>query len=163
MGGINEATPEDWDRLRMEIPAVEQKEELMAAKARRLAGEPPFPLVKDAMMRAYTDIAMEELETYKAAWADPIPFRLPEDAAARKAIPIYTGVINYFPRAIAAVAQLSLTGGIQHGQTAETLHWDRSKSGDEKDAMMRHIIDGDWEYVAWRALANLEKHLEGED
>ena len=106
---------------------------------------------------------MEELETYKAAWADPIPFRLPEDAAARKAIPIYTGVINYFPRAIAAVAQLSLTGGIQHGQTAETLHWDRSKSGDEKDAMMRHIIDGDWEYVAWRALANLEKHLEGED
>jgi len=91
------------------------------------------------------------------------PFKLPDDAAARKAIPIYTGVIKYFPRAIAAIAQLSLTGGIQHGQTADTLHWDRNKSGDEKDALMRHIIDEDWDQVAWRALANLEKHLEGRE
>ena len=85
---------------------------------------------------------------------------LPTDAKERKAIPVYTGFINYFPKAIAAVAKVSLVGGIQHGQTAETLHWDRSKSGDELDAMMRHILDGDWEQVAWRAMANLEKKLE---
>jgi len=85
---------------------------------------------------------------------------LPEDAQARKDIPVYTGFINYFPRAIAAVAKISLIGGLQHGQTAETLHWDRSKSGDELDAMMRHILDGDWEQVAWRAMANLEKKEE---
>ena len=85
---------------------------------------------------------------------------LPTDAKERKAIPVYTGFINYFPKAIAAVAKISLVGGIQHGQTAETLHWDRSKSGDELDAMMRHILDGDWEQVAWRAMANLEKKLE---
>ena len=91
-----------------------------------------------------------------------IPFKLPANAAERKAIPIYTGFIKYFPRAIAAVAKVSLEGGIQHGQTAETLHWDRSKSGDELDAMMRHIVDKDWAQVAWRAMANLEKRLEKE-
>tara|TARA_R110000803_G_scaffold73775_3_gene137654 strand:- start:2311 stop:2697 length:387 start_codon:yes stop_codon:yes gene_type:complete len=85
---------------------------------------------------------------------------LPEDAAARKAIPIYTGCINYFPNALAAVAALSLKGGLQHGQTAATLHWDRSKSSDNLDAMMRHIIDEDWDAVAWRALAHLETTLE---
>ena len=85
---------------------------------------------------------------------------LPEGAKERKDIPVYTGFINYFPRAIAAVAKISLIGGLQHGQTAETLHWDRSKSGDELDAMMRHILDGDWEQVAWRAMANLEKKEE---
>ena len=85
---------------------------------------------------------------------------LPTDAKERKAIPVYTGFINYFPKAIAAVAKLSLEGGIQHGQTAETLHWNRDLSGDELDAMMRHVLDGDWEQVAWRAMANLEKKLE---
>jgi hypothetical protein len=72
---------------------------------------------------------------------------LPEGAKERKDIPVYTGFINYFPRAIAAVAKISLIGGLQHGQSAETLHWDRSKSGDELDALMRHILDGDWEIV----------------
>ena len=34
---------------------------------------------------------------------------------------------------------------------------------DELDAMMRHILDKDWGQVAWRAMANLEKHLEEEN
>ena len=85
---------------------------------------------------------------------------LPTSARERKAIPVYTGFINYFPDAIAAVAKISLKGGIQHGQTPETLFWDRSKSGDELDAMMRHLIDKDWEQVAWRAMANLQKQIE---
>jgi len=85
---------------------------------------------------------------------------LPTDAQERKAIPIYTGFIKYFPDAIAEVARVSLKGGIQHGQTPETLHWDRRKSKDELDAMMRHIIDEDWAQVAWRAMANLQKQIE---
>lgn len=85
---------------------------------------------------------------------------LPTDAQERKAIPIHTGFIKYFPRAIVAVAKVSLIGGIQHGQTADTLHWDRSKSTDELDALLRHILDGEWEHVAWRAMAILEKYLE---
>ena len=85
---------------------------------------------------------------------------LPQDAAARKAIPVYSGFMCYFPKAIAEVAHHSLIGGLQHGQTPETLHWDRSKSGDELDALMRHIVEEDWVAVAWRAMANLEKQIE---
>ena len=96
---------------------------------------------------------------------------LPEDAKARKAIPIYSGFIEYFPDAIAAVAELSRIGNDQHNP-GKPLHWDRSKSSDELDAMMRHILDqaggteADTDGVlhatktAWRAMAHLQKLLE---
>jgi len=85
---------------------------------------------------------------------------LPTDPKERKSIPVYTGFIKYFPNAIAEVAKISYAGGLQHGQTLETLFWDRAKSKDELDAMMRHVLDEDWAQVAWRAMANLEKKLE---
>ena len=84
---------------------------------------------------------------------------LPEDAKERKAIPVYSGVIRYFPDALVAVAKLSQKGNDQHNP-GTPLHWDRAKSGDELDAMMRHVIDEDWDAVAWRALANLQKQIE---
>ena len=87
---------------------------------------------------------------------------LPKDAKARKGIPIYSGCIAYFPDALAAVAKLSRKGNDQHNP-GKPLHWDRSKSGDELDALMRHVIDGDWDAVAWRALAHLQKELENAD
>lgn len=82
-----------------------------------------------------------------------------EDAQERKDTPVYSGVIKYFPRALVAVSRLSREGNEQHNP-GSPLHWDRSKSADERDALVRHIIDEDWIHVAWRALANLEKHLE---
>jgi len=85
---------------------------------------------------------------------------LPEDAAERKTYPIYSGFINYYPNAIAAVSHLSYKGSQQHNPD-KPVHWDMSKSGDELDALMRHMIDGDWEQVAWRAMANLERKLTG--
>ena len=85
--------------------------------------------------------------------------KLPIDAAARKCIPIYTGFIKYFPDAIVAVAKLSYKGNQQHHPDKE-LHWDKTKSTDELDAMMRHVIDEEWDAVAWRALANLQRELE---
>jgi hypothetical protein len=85
---------------------------------------------------------------------------LPVDAKERKAIPIYSGVIRYFPDALVAVAKLSQKGNDQHNPGTK-LHWDRAKSGDELDAMMRHVLDEDWDAVAWRALANLQKQIEG--
>jgi|TARA_R110001592_G_scaffold341817_1_gene631172 hypothetical protein len=85
---------------------------------------------------------------------------LPVDPKERKSVPVYTGFIKYFPRAIAEVAKISYIGGLQHGQTPENLFWDRTKSKDELDAMMRHVLDEDWAQVAWRAMANLEKKLE---
>ena len=100
---------------------------------------------------------------------------LPTDPKARKAIPIYSGFIKYFPRAICAVTELSRIGNDQHNP-GKPLHWDRSKSGDEKDALMRHLIDqtidgdeaADKDGVlhatkkAWRAMADLEKILEAQ-
>jgi hypothetical protein len=96
---------------------------------------------------------------------------LPQEAAARKAVPIFSGCIRYFPRALAAVAELSRVGNEQHNP-GKPLHWDRSKSTDEHDALTRHLfeagtIDVDGvrhsAKVAWRALAALEKELEAED
>lgn len=96
---------------------------------------------------------------------------LTTDPKERKAIPIYSGFIAYFPDAIAAVAELSRKGNDQHNP-GKPLHWDRSKSGDEMDAMMRHIVDqaGGAEVdtddvlhatkAAWRAMANLQKICE---
>lgn len=93
---------------------------------------------------------------------------LPTDAAARKAMPIYSGVLRYFPDALAAVAECSKKGNDQHNP-GQPLHWDRDKSKDELDALSRHLIEAGTidtdgirhsAKVAWRALANLQKEIE---
>lgn len=93
---------------------------------------------------------------------------LPTDATARKGVPIATGFIDYFPDAIAAVAELSRIGNDQHNP-GSPLHWDRSKSQDEADALMRHFlergtVDADGvrhsTKMAWRAMALLQKEIE---
>ncbi len=91
-----------------------------------------------------------------------------KDAKERKEIPAATGFIDYFPLAVLEVAKLSRVGNEQHNP-GKPLHWDRSKSGDESDALMRHFIergtvDTDGvrhsTKVAWRAMALLQKELE---
>jgi hypothetical protein len=96
---------------------------------------------------------------------------LPTDPKARKQIPIYSGFIKYFPLAIIEIAKVSFEGNAQHNGPDAPLFWDRSKSGDELDAMMRHLFDevlgappeGKTEHLAkqcWRSLAELQKHME---
>lgn len=96
---------------------------------------------------------------------------LPNEAVARKAVPIFSGVVKYFPDALAAIAELSKIGNEQHNP-GKPLHWDRSKSGDELDALTRHLVDAGTididgvrhsTKVAWRALANLQKEIENAD
>jgi len=79
-----------------------------------------------------------------------------------------TGVLDYFPDALAAVAECSKAGNDQHNP-GKPLHWARAKSGDEADALLRHLMDrGTFDTdgirhsakVAWRALALLQKELE---
>ena len=93
---------------------------------------------------------------------------LPEDATARKGLPVATGCIDYFPDALIAVAELSRKGNDQHNP-GKPLYWDRSKSQDEADALMRHFLErGTLDTdgirhsakVAWRALAMLQKEIE---
>jgi len=92
------------------------------------------------------------------------------NAKERKERPVYTGVLKYFPDAIMEVAKVSLAGNEQH-HPDKPLHWDRSKSTDELDALARHLIDAgklddDGQRhsakVAWRALANLQKEIEND-
>ena len=85
---------------------------------------------------------------------------LPTDPQQRKQVPVYSGFVRYFPNAIAAVARHSWLGNQQH-HPDKPLHWDMDKSSDELDALMRHILEEDWEAVAWRAMANLERKLTG--
>ena len=35
-------------------------------------------------------------------------------------------------------------------------------SKDELDALMRHLFEGDWAAVAWRALAHLQRECDNE-
>ena len=63
-----------------------------------------------------------------------------EKAVLRKATPVFSGVLNYFPDAIKYVSKASYVGQQQHNPD-KPLAWDRSKSGDELDALTRHLID----------------------
>ncbi len=86
----------------------------------------------------------------------------------RKSMPVYTGVLKYFPNALKYVSKVSLAGNNQH-HPDKPLHWDKSKSKDHLDALTRHLIDADkidddgllhLGKVAWRALAALEDYIE---
>lgn len=127
------------------------------------------PVVKPITVKINLDASqpLSEIEKMKKA-IDALPHGIPTDAKVRKSIPVYSGVFKYFPRALLAVAELSRIGNDQHNP-GEPLHWAREKSGDELDALGRHLlqagtIDTDGvrhsTKVAWRALANLEKELE---
>jgi hypothetical protein len=101
--------------------------------------------------------------------------RLSEDSDERKRIPIFSGVVKYFPAALAYVSSVSQIGNDKHNP-GEPLHWSRNKSHDQLDALMRHVVDVAIEdgndnrlgnetvyflaQVAWRALAELQIRLE---
>jgi len=91
-----------------------------------------------------------------------------KDAQDRKDTPVYSGVFKYFPLALQEIARVSKAGNDQHNP-GKPLFWDRSKSGDELDALARHLLeagtfDTDGQRhsakLAWRGLSNLQKELE---
>ena len=94
-----------------------------------------------------------------------------DEAKKRKMTPMYSGLLAYFPDALALVARNSMVGHYQHNDPKDPMYWDRSKSADEMDAMIRHMADHSRDpydadgtlhmsKVAWRALAFLQKFLE---
>lgn len=97
----------------------------------------------------------------------------PADAQGRKDHPVFTGVLMYFPDAIAAVARVSKKGNDQHNP-GEPLHWAREKSTDQLDTATRHSMDHgvgvtkdtDGEYhlakAIWRLCAELQLTIEKE-
>jgi hypothetical protein len=93
---------------------------------------------------------------------------LPTDAKQRKNVPIARGLLDYFPDACAAVAELSRIGNEQHNP-GQPMHWAREKSTDHADCIVRHLIDRGTvdtdgvrhaTKIAWRALALLQVEIE---
>lgn len=93
---------------------------------------------------------------------------LPTDAKARKDAPMYRGLLKYFPKALAYVAEVSRICNEQHNP-GQPMYWAKEKSTDHGDCIVRHQCDAgtlDTDGVrhsgkiAWRALAQLETELE---
>ena len=92
----------------------------------------------------------------------------PFTAKERKERPVYSGVLRYFPKALLEIARVSYVGHEQHN-AGTPMRWDRSKSPDEADAAVRHLMEAGTldtdglrhtAKACWRLLALLEKELE---
>ena len=95
---------------------------------------------------------------------------LPDEDALRGEFPMADGLLDYFPNALAAIARHSKLAGDKH-HPGEPLHWERAKSTDHRNKILRHLVDsgkkdaeGNLHSVglAWRALALLQEELEAE-
>ena len=92
------------------------------------------------------------------------------DAVSRKNAPMARGLLDYFPDALAEVAEVSRVGSEQH-HPGTGIWWDKTKSADEPDCILRHLIDRGKRdtdgtrhsaKVAWRALAMLQREIDAE-
>lgn len=94
-------------------------------------------------------------------------------AQQRKATPVYSGVLKYFPDALKEVSKASQAGNDQH-HPDKPLHWDKTTSFDNEDALVRHLIDHSKDpmdddgvlhltKVCWRSLAALQIYLENNE
>jgi len=98
---------------------------------------------------------------------------LPTDDKARKALPLWTFLIEYFPDTFLAVAMVAIAGNEQHNP-GERLHWAREKSTDQMNTAFRHMFDygrgvirdTDGQYhlakAIWRLSAELQLLIEAE-
>jgi len=128
-------------------------------------------LTGDVATRSSYSIAQRS--GYSTAQRSPhqnVMLALPSDAGERKAAPICSGVLDYFPAALVEVARLSKVGNDQHNP-GQPLHWARGKSSDHADCIVRHLMQRGTKdtdgiphsaKVAWRALALLQEELEAE-
>jgi hypothetical protein len=95
---------------------------------------------------------------------------LSDDAKTRKNAPMARGLLDYFPDALFAVADLSRIGNEQHNP-GQPMHWAKEKSTDHADCIMRHLVDRGTvdtdgvrhaTKVAWRALALLQTEIDNQ-
>lgn len=97
---------------------------------------------------------------------------LPEGYAARKALPLYTFMFEYFPLAWLEVVKVAVAGNKQHANEGSGIRWAREKSTDQMNCAFRHIfdygtgneIDDDLQFhlakAIWRLMAQLQLDLE---
>jgi len=98
---------------------------------------------------------------------------LPTDRDARNSLPIWDGLMMYFPDVWAEVAKVSVLGNKQHNLGAK-LYWNREVSTDHLNKVMRHcldhgtgtVLDTDGTFhmakAVWRACAELQLAIEAQ-
>ncbi len=167
------------------VPEVSQAQRANQEQARvnhQFLGTVPSPdtFVDVARPRTAQEVSLtaqrDSTQAEAIAWRDHAAkfhkanpsLALPTDPKARKQTPIYSGVLRYFPKALAEVARVSYAGNEQHNP-GEPLHWAREKSTDQHDCIVRHLLEAGTRdtdgmlhsaKVCWRSLAALELELE---
>jgi len=111
------------------------------------------------------NVDCKETNTCQHAYEPPAVPAPPDTSAARKASPVYSGVLAYFPDALMTIARVSKAGNDKHNP-GQPLHWSRGKSNDHLDCVARHlltpfVVDPDsgeehLAHAAWRILAALQ-------
>ena len=66
---------------------------------------------------------------------------LPTDYDERKALPLYTFLLEYFPLAFLEVVRVAVDGDKQHQNDGKKIRWAREKSTDQLNTAMRHQFD----------------------
>jgi hypothetical protein len=118
-----------------------------------------------------SEITKDEITAIHRALTPVAPKRfMPGESAARKTVPMMSGLLDYFPDALACIAEVSFLGNQKHNP-GQPLHWARGKSMDHADCIIRHLLErGSLDpagvrhtaQAAWRALALLQEELEAE-
>ncbi|MFI5397628.1 MAG: dATP/dGTP diphosphohydrolase domain-containing protein [Candidatus Binatia bacterium] len=98
----------------------------------------------------------------------------PDEDKARKRLPMWTYITQYFPKALMAELGVAVAGNEQHNP-GEPLHWAREKSTDQMNTAFHHMWDHcagktkdtDGQYhlakAIWRLKAELELTIEAEE
>jgi hypothetical protein len=101
------------------------------------------------------------------------PVGLPTTDKERKAMPLWTFLMEYFPDTFLAIANVAIQGNEQHNP-GQKLHWAREKSTDQMNTAFRHmwdygrgvVRDTDGQYhlakAIWRLSAELQLLIESE-
>jgi hypothetical protein len=161
--------PDDYLRTVMESLREEREEkaaELLNSMFDKEPGDGPGVMVIDCL----DDSRRVSDDPFGRPAEDEFGNRLTQDSAARKDMPMFDGLIDYFPDALAYVSKVSLEGAEKH--CGGRLGWDRTKSTDHLNCAVRHLCDIRGRdpnsprklrhagMLAWRALAHLQVTLE---
>lgn len=87
------------------------------------------------------------------------PSSLPNDSELRKQYPLYDVLFGVFPAAMVLLAHHAWKGNQKHNPGLPLQHA-RNKSTDHKNCILRHLAEGDYEAVLWRAAALCQEQAE---